>query len=227
MSAGFASAEITFSGTATAGWAKDGGATKASTDDGDNLSYTEVNITAAASVTTDAGLTLGTAMSIDGGVGYNFADDDTFDGSKSNGVALDNVTIAGAMGKLTIDGNNNGTTGGNLAMLVDADDESGDIAYTGTFGEMTLNVVADVNKDPKTDADVAWSAAVSTTIAGVAVRVAGDEESAYAASAGYSVGGMSVTLATKKEAAAVNAAGGKATNSIALGYTLSNGLGLT
>ena len=28
MSAGFASAEITFSGTATAGWAKDGGATK-------------------------------------------------------------------------------------------------------------------------------------------------------------------------------------------------------
>ena len=92
---------------------------------------------------------------------------------------------------------------------------------------MTLNVVADVTKDPKTDADVAWSAAVSGSIAGIAIRVAGDEESAYAASAGYSIGGVSVTLATKKEAAAVNTAGGKATNSIALGYTLSNGLGLT
>ena len=34
-------------------------------------------------------------------------------------------------------------------------------------------------------------------------------------------------MATKKEAAAVNTAGGDATNSIALGYTLSNGLGLT
>ena len=49
---------------------------------------------------------------------------------------------------------------------------------------MTLNVVADVTKDPKTDADVAWSAAVSGSIAGIAIRVAGDEESAYAASAG-------------------------------------------
>ena len=189
--------------------------------------YSEVNLTAKASVTTDSGLTLGTSVSVDSGVGYDFADDDGFDAAKTNGVGLDNVTISGAMGTLTIDGNNNGTTGGDLAMLVDADDESGDIAYTGTFGEMTLNVVADTSKDPKTDADVAWSAAVSGSVAGIALRLAGDEESAYAASAGYSIGGVSVTLATKKEAAAVNAAGGDATNSIALGYTMSNGLGLT
>jgi hypothetical protein len=193
---------------------------------GDVDAYSEVNITAKASVATDSGLTLGASVSVDGGVGYDFADDDGFDATKTNGVALDNITISGAMGTLTVDGQNK-KGGGDLAMLVDADDESGDIAYTGTFGEMTLNVVADVTKDPKTDADVAWSAAVSGSIAGIALRVAGDEESAYAASAGYSIGGVSVTLATKKEAAAVNAAGGDATNSIALGYTMSSGLGLT
>jgi hypothetical protein len=193
---------------------------------GDVDAYSEVNLTAKASVATDSGLTLGASVSVDGGVGYDFADDDGFDATKANGVALDNITIAGAMGTLTVDGQNK-KGGGDLAMLVDADDETGDIAYTGTFGEMTLNVVADVTKDPKTDADVAWSAAVSGSIAGIAIRVAGDEESAYAASAGYSIGGVSVTLATKKEAAAVNTAGGDATNSIALGYTMSSGLGLT
>ena len=192
---------------------------------GDVDAYSEVNLTAKASVATDSGLTLGASVSVDSGVGYDFADDDGFDATKTNGVALDNITISGAMGTLTVDGQNK-KGGGDLAMLVDADDESGDIAYTGTFGEMTLNVVADVTKDPKTDADVAWSAAVSGSIAGIALRLAGDEESAYAASAGYSIGGVSVTLATKKEAAAVNASG-DATNSIALGYTLSNGLGLT
>ena len=194
---------------------------------GDVETYTEVALTAKASVTTDSGLTLGTSVSVDSGAGYDLADDDGFDSAKTNGVGLDNVTISGAMGTLTIDGNNNGTTGGDLAMLVDADDETGDIAYTGTFGEMTLNVVADTSKDPKTNADVAWSAAVSGSISGIALRLAGDEESAYAASAGYSIGGVSVTLATKKEAAAVNDSTKDATNSIALGYTMSNGLGLT
>jgi hypothetical protein len=44
--------------------------------------YSEVNATASASVETDMGWVVSAAISVDAGTGYDFADDDTFDGAK-------------------------------------------------------------------------------------------------------------------------------------------------
>jgi hypothetical protein len=242
MSASFASAEVTFSGTAAAGWAKDGGvntsaannmAAKGAALDGVTETYSEIAITASASVTTDSGVTLSAAASIDGGTGYDFADDDGFDTAKTNGVGMDSMSISGAFGKLTIDGQNTGTSnnvgggGGDMAMLVDDDNETGDVSYSHTVGGFGLSIVADTSKAAVDTADVAWSAAVTTDFNGAAIRVATDEEGGSAASIGYTMNGLTVTLGTKTEYSTTNAAKGKADSTVALAYALDNGLGLT
>ena len=57
----------------------------AATATGKMKQYSEVNATASASVATDMGWTVSAAISVDAGTGYDFADDDTFDGAKTNG----------------------------------------------------------------------------------------------------------------------------------------------
>jgi hypothetical protein len=102
--------------------------------------YSEVNATASASVATDMGWTVSAAISVDAGTGYDFADDDTFDAAKTNGVALDSVSIDfGAGGKLTLDQDA-------VAHLVDADDDAAaDLLYTNTFGAASFSVAADID----------------------------------------------------------------------------------
>merc|ERR1712166_664611 len=153
---------------------------------GDMDSYMEVSLTAAASVETDGGLGISTAMSIDAGTGYDFADDDGFDDAnllnRAGSVGLDHVTISGGFGSLKMSKNN-------IAHLVDGDDDgAGDLKFSGALGNTSYNFVADIQKDGKTTSaadmvDTAWSADVSTTMGGVALRVAMDEESGYAVSA--------------------------------------------
>ena len=190
------------------------GATTAAVVAGDYKTYSEVNMDAVASVTTDSGLTFKTQISINAGAGYDLADDDGFDSNHAtarNGgsVGLDYVSIGGAFGTITIDE-------GDIAHLVDADDNlSGDISYKGTFGDVTVQAVFDQAKDTNAVAvaadrlngvaavtpDVAWSAAVSGAIQGVSYRYATDEEGGYAGSLGYTMSGVTVGVSTKLEAA--------------------------
>jgi len=192
---------------------------------GDMDSYMEVSLTAAASVETDSGLGISTAMSIDAGTGYDFADDDGFDDAnllnRAGSVGLDHVTISGGFGSLKMSKNN-------IAHLVDGDDDgAGDIQFSGAMGNTSYNFVADIQKDGKTSSaadmvDTAWSADVSTTMGGVAIRVAMDEESGYAVSASMAVGGgLTVSVDSKKEAAAADATGSKgdANNGIDVSYS--------
>ena len=104
--------------------------------------YSEVNATVTGNVTLDNGLSVSAAMSVDAGTGYDFADDDSFDGAKTNGVSLDNITLnAGAMGTLKLDENA-------VAHLVDGDDDAtADLLYTNTIGGMSLSVAMDVSED--------------------------------------------------------------------------------
>ena len=199
---------------------------------GDMTDYSEVNLTAKATVETDAGITLSVGMSVYGGVGYDFADDDGFD---TSGTAirggLDAVTISGGFGAVSFDSNN-------IAHLVDADDDAtGDISYKGTFGGVTIQAVVDQAKDANTTvvaaaydattdiytsknaADVAWSAAINGTMAGVEWRLASDEEGGYAASASMTAAeGLTVGVSTKKEAAAKDL-GNEANNGVNFAYT--------
>ena len=192
---------------------------------GDMDSYMEVSLTANASVETDGGLGISTAMSIDAGTGYDFADDDGFDDAnllnRKGSVGLDHVTISGGFGSLKMSKNN-------IAHLVDGDDDgAGDLQFSGAMGNTSYNFVADIQKDGKTTSaadmvDTAWSADVSTDLGGVALRVAMDEESGYAVSASMAVGGgMTVSVDSKKEAKAADATGtaGAANNGIDVSYS--------
>ena len=121
---------------------------QAKKDAGDFKAYSEVNATVTGSVTA-GGMTLSAGVSVDAGTGYDFADDDAFDGAKTNGVSLDAVSLdMGSAGKLTL--NDNAVT-----HLVDADDDAtGDVSYTNTFGGATFTAVMDLDKN---DLDAAAS----------------------------------------------------------------------
>ncbi|MDA9567384.1 hypothetical protein N9R76_06295, partial [Planktomarina temperata] len=112
----------------------------AATATGKMKQYSEVNATASASVETDMGWVVSAAISVDAGTGYDFADDDTFDAAKTNGVGLDSVSIDfGAGGKLTLDQDA-------VAHLVDADDDAAaDMLYTNTFGTASVSIAADID----------------------------------------------------------------------------------
>jgi len=143
-------------------------------DAGDFKAYSEVNATVTGAVTA-GGITLSAGMSVDAGTGYDFADDDTFDGAKTNGVGLDSVSIdMGSAGKLTLDDNN-------IAHLVDGDDDAaGDVSYTNTFGGATFTAVLDLAKE---DSDLAAAKAVSGKVA-----IAGDVAAATATKAAVTLG---------------------------------------
>ena len=183
--------------------------------------YSEVNAAASASVATDMGWTITMGASLDVGNGYDFADDDTFDGRTAGSVSLDTIAIDfGTGGVLSL--NDNG-----FAHLVDADDdESADLMYTNTFGTASVSIAADIDdgdSDTKASAaawtwdesatmsvtkytaavaaDVQWSAKVSMPLAGTNVYFAADEEGgdAYGVSGTYAGIGWSVD--SKREAA--------------------------
>ena len=214
----------------------------AATATGKMKQYSEVNATASASVATDMGWTVTAAISVDAGTGYDFADDDTFDGAKTNGVGLDSVSIDfGAGGKLTLDQNA-------VAHLVDADDDAAaDLLYTNTFGTASVSIAADIDdgdSDTKASkassafidaavsgtnlanetlytaavaADTQWSAKVSMPLAGTNVYFAADEAGgdAYGVSGTYMGIGWSVD--SKREALAKDT-GAKRSNTVGVSY---------
>jgi len=190
---------------------------EAKKDAGDFKAYSEVNATVTGSVTA-GGMTLSAGVSVDAGTGYDFADDDTFDGAKTNGVSLDAVSLdMGSAGKITL--NDNAVT-----HLVDADDDAtGDVSYTNTFGGATFTAVMDLDKN---DLDAAASkvgtvqsfatarTAATATVAeisvgdysGFAAAVAADVQ--WSAKVAMPVGAGTVYVAMDEESG--NAFGGSA-----------------
>jgi hypothetical protein len=118
--------------------------------------YSELNASMAASVALDNGATISIAGSLDVGNGYDFADDDSFDGRTAGSVSLDTIAIDfGAGGVLSL--NDDG-----FAHLVDADDdEAADLMYTNTFGTASVSFVMDIDDG---DSDTAARAAKWYTI---------------------------------------------------------------
>ena len=179
-------------------------------------SYSEVNATVTGSVTA-GDVTMTASVSVDAGKGYDFATDDGFDSAKTNGVSLDNVTVATSMGTFKIDEDA-------IAHLVDGDDDgAADVLYTNTFGSASVSVAVDLNKDSDdpfkaataasvtssglyiagTDAtaqDVAWSAKVSMPLGGGSAYVAMDEEGGNIFGASASLSGIGLTFSSKLEA---------------------------
>lgn len=129
---------------------------------GDFDSYAEINTAVTGTVATDNGLTLSATLSVDGGRGYDFADDDGFDStSPSFGGGLDNVVLdAGTFGTLTFDKND-------LAHLVDDDDDDqADVMYTNDFGIAKFSFVLDIATDTDVEAArEAWAIVADADLA--------------------------------------------------------------
>ena len=196
----------------------------AATKGGEFKSYGEISTTVTGTLTTDNGWTLSAGVSVDAGTGYDFADDDTFDGAKTNGVGFDAVSVTmGSAGTITID--TNGVT-----HLVDGDDDgTGDLKYSNTFSGISVEAVIDLAKDGLTDgnaaaatqvwaiapnttlvtdavaADVQWSAKGTMPVGSGSVFIAMDEEKGNHFGGSMVISGATVSLDSKIEALAAAA----------------------
>ena len=198
--------------------------------------YTELNAAVSGSVTTDNGVVISLGGSLDAGNGYDFADDDGFDGRTAGSVSLDSLSVDfGAGGKLTL--NDNGIT-----HLVDGDDDgAADLLYTNTFGTASVSFAMDIDEgDSDTAAsagtegtwllnvytagtaanaaDVQWSAKIAMPVAGANVYFAADEEKGSAYGLSTTVAGVVLSLDSKQEALA-KATGGERSNTVGAAYT--------
>ena len=136
MTAGFAAAEIAFSGEATAGFASASGATWES--------YTSFNLGVAATAESDAGISFGAEFDVTAGKTFDFdGADSSFEPDESGAFGAPEVFISGDFGKVAfaVDGFDDFHDDGNN----DDAFEGHDVEYTGTFGDFSIGVRTDVD----------------------------------------------------------------------------------
>ena len=199
--AGFAAAEVTWSGSASMGVARDGEVSgTAFTDDGIHV-YSSGTLDIAASTETDGGLTISLSTSVSFGTSYSFADDDGF-AAEDGTIGEPTLAISGAFGTLTFSNDN-------IDQLY-SDDESGDVSYTYSVGDLSLGLVYDVDNTNAYD----WSASASYKVSGVTLAAVVDAEDSYNLSAAYEINGLTATVETDSDA------GADAVNTLTLGYAV-------
>ena len=181
FSAGFAAAEVKFSGTAAMGVASDAG--------GPFHSYSSANLAVEFVGESDSGLSFGATFSADMGHAYAFADDDGFsDGDGTFGAP--EVWISGSFGKLAMNHNGYGFFHND-----DSDYDQGDVMYTGTFGAFSVGLIADVEAydDFGDDADMSVNLAYAAN--NLAANLNLDDNGDYDVSLGYTMGAITATVA--------------------------------
>lgn len=182
--AGFAAAEVSLSGSASMGVARDAG--------GAFATYTEAGIAVSMSGETDGGLSFGASFDTSSGTGYDFADDDGFDGVDDSTGIFGNpeVFISGAFGKLSMkkDG---------YAEYVEDDVEAGDIKYEYSTGGASIGLIVD-------DAGE-YSASLGYTADALSLGAAYDSDDGKAmGTASYTVGAITATVTLQNATAGAN-----------------------
>lgn len=175
-SAGFASADIAWSGSAAAGIASDDGA--------DMFVYSTAGLKATLSGQTDSGLSFGTEITVDVGTAFSLDRDAGDSISVKDGTAGDAaVFVSGSFGKLSFkkDG-----------FSLPSTDDIGDVSYEGTFGSFTLGLMADV------DAPSTYAVKVGTTLAGITLSADADTLDAWDVSASYTMGAITASAGTNE-----------------------------
>ena len=135
-SAGIASADITMSGSAAAGFHTDLAGAPAP---GQGI-YSNIGVVISMSTTTDSGVTFSTSMDAESGIEIDTGDFE-YDGAAGNTFALGNVSASGAFGTLTFDSDG-------IDNLYDDDRNGGDVSYSTTIGAMSVAAV--LNTDDST-----------------------------------------------------------------------------
>ncbi len=193
MTAGFASAEIAFTGTAKAGFAQDGGDSVLATDAYSAAAGTDINpysnfeLGVAATGESDSGLTYGASTSVSSGTVYDFADDDGF---STNGGTLGNpsIFVAGDFGKVTVKGNG-------FKEYKDDNSETYDLEYTHSIAGFDVGVRTDLNSFGATKGQS--SIKLGYSVAGIALGATYDQlGDKWGVSASRAFGPVTATLAT-------------------------------
>jgi len=173
LTAGVASAEVTFSGAAGAGVSQTKGE--------DMTVWSGIDLNVAASATTDSGMTVSVAEDFGGGSLADYDDDYAIEAQTSD---LDTPTITIAMGATTITLEEEG-----IDDLYD-DTQQGDIGIAISFGDATVALTLDTRSNETdcvlTDADdTADCTAANGTVT---------DDAQYSYSLGYTMSGVSVSL---------------------------------
>ena len=193
MTAGFASAEVTFSGKAGAGISTTAAAA--------GVVYSGVDLDFKASTTTDSGMTLSVSEDLGAGSLLDLLDDFAVE-SQSGTIGTPTITIV--TGGVTIKMKNDA-----IANLYDEDLDDGDIGVSGAFGDLTWAVTTETNT-----ADLAevgrttklGTAALATTnsyafgytMGAIGVSLSGTDNDQTAASASYTMGTTTFTVSSDK-----------------------------
>ena len=132
LTAGAAAAEghITWGASAAAGIASDAG--------GPFETYSSANLAVTLAGQTDGGLTFGATFDMTAGRTYTLADDDGF-ASESGTFGMPTVYVEGSFGKLAMSHDNYD--------FYDDTNGDGDVEYTGTFGAVSVGLIADVDNN--------------------------------------------------------------------------------
>lgn len=216
-SAGFASAEITWSGSAMMGVATNGlgadadgnlpGTNPDGSPDETWQAYSSVTLSVALSGETDGGLSFGATTDISAGTSYAMADDDGFN---AEGGTLSNpeVYISGSFGRIAMSRDGYG-------FFHNDDDgvDQGDVKYTGTFGSISVGVVADVEAlGGGSDNSLMLGYAANN----LSATLNYDDNGDYDVSLGYTMGAITATVTNDSTGVTV-------TNSLKLAYS-NNGI---
>lgn len=174
MTAGFAAAEIAFSGDATAGFASASGGTWES--------YTSFNLGVAATAESDAGISFGASFDVTSGKTFDFdGADSSFTDDEGGAFGAPEVFVSGDFGK--------------VAFAVDGFDdyhddsfEDHDLEYTHTIGDFSVGVRTDIDGGTS-------SLQLGYTVSGVALGANFDESTeAWDVSAERAFGAVTVGL---------------------------------
>jgi outer membrane protein OmpU len=201
MTAGMASAEVTFSGSATAGIWNDTA--------GDNSPYASVSLGVAATTTTDSGLTVsvatsiaeGTSVSLSTATGHGTWALTTADGSMGNPA----VTVSGDFGSVKVKRN---AIDDYFASSVDHD-----VEIKTAVGPVAIALATSID-DNGTEADVGdYSAKVVFAQGDITVTVIADEDNNNKSTLAYAMGEYTVSMTNKNTDSS-----GYTTNSAKIAY---------
>ncbi len=175
MSAGYAAAEVSFSGSASMGVARDGS--------GNFRDYSDLTLDITMSGEADNGLSFGATMSGTFGASYTFGDDDGFDYNDHH-WGQPEVWVSGAFGKIAMSHNNYD--------FHDDDNDGGDLKYTGTFGAISLGLIVEI---PSGEGSVSFGYSAGS----LALNANIDTFDEWNIDATYTVGSIAITGATNED----------------------------
>jgi len=192
LTAGVASAEVTFSGTAGAGVVQETAAD-------DMRVWSGIDLNVAASATTDSGMTVSVAEDFGGGELIDWDDDYAVDAQTSD---LDQPAVTIVSGGVTIVLDNDQVD------HLDSDAVAGDMSVSAAMGDATIAVVLDVDQSSGTD--FSWSLGYSMGQIGLSAS-GQDDSSNFGAT--YTMGDVVLGVSTDDDGA------GTTTNEVTVDYT--------